>query len=88
MRCERCGMELMGGRGAYHWRSEVAAIGDDVLSSTEIDLDLEKYRRRLFEELSAMDPEEIENDVYQLWEGVLCRPCRLELGKLLARFLR
>jgi len=50
MRCERCGMELMGGRGAYHWRSEVAAIGDDVLSSTEIDLDLEKYRRRLFEE--------------------------------------
>jgi len=38
--------------------------------------------------LSAMDPEEIENDVYQLWEGVLCRPCRLELGKLLARFLK
>lgn len=88
MKCQRCGLEITSGRGAYQWRSEVIALGEDVISSTEGVGDLDEFRRQVFEELSSMSAEEIDNDVYQLWEGVLCRPCRLEFGKLLRRFLR
>lgn len=88
MKCKRCGLDIVGGRGAYRWRSEVFALGEDVLSSDDTVVDPKEYRRQIFEELSVMSPEEIDNDVYQLWEGVLCRPCRLELGKLFRKFLR
>lgn len=87
MKCERCGVELTGGRGAYRWRSEVVAVGEDAVMGAGINGDWEAERQRIFEELSAMSAEEIDNDVYQLWEGVLCRLCRFEFGRLLKRFL-
>lgn len=87
MKCQRCGVELPGGRGAYRWRSEVVAIGDDALYPVAEDDEREILRRRWLAELAAMTPELIEADVYQLWEGVICRYCRFELGKLYQRFL-
>lgn len=87
MNCQRCGVELPGGRGAYRWRSEVMALGEDALYPTGID-DATKTRQRLLEELAVMTPEEVEHDVYQLWEGVFCRCCRFELGRILGLFLK
>ncbi len=88
MKCRRCGIDLTGGRGAYHWRSELAAIGEDFIRPIEAAEGWEEYRERLFDELASMSSEEINNDVYQLWEGELCRLCRVEFGNLLDRFLR
>ncbi len=88
MKCQRCGVELPGNRGAYRWRSEVFALGEDSLCpSGEEEQDLEKTRARLLAELAALSPEENEADVYQLWEGVVCRFCRFELGRILGMFL-
>lgn len=87
MKCQRCGAELTGGRGAYAIRCEATAIGeDDILTSDEI-IDQEMLKEQLFEQLEAMSAEEVERDVYQLWEGVLCRECRGELGDALGEML-
>lgn len=87
MKCRKCGVDLTGGRGAYHWRSEVAAVGEDALKPARSEEDREQIFQRLFDELAQMNPAEIERDVYQLWEADLCRQCRRELGDLLDRFL-
>lgn len=87
MECYRCGVNLPGGRGAYRWRSEVVALGDDVLQPPGDEEEFDRSHRRIFEELAAMSPEEIEADVYQLWEGLFCRRCRFELGRILREFL-
>jgi hypothetical protein len=78
---------LTGGRGVYRWRGEAVALGEDALKPTESTNEREEIFRSLFDELSRMSPEEIERDVYQLWEADLCRSCRRELGDLLDRFL-
>ncbi len=80
-------MELPGGRGAYRWRSEVLALGEDAFYPAGDLEDIEKTRSKLLAELAAMTPEQVEADVYQLWEGVFCRYCRFELGRLLGKFL-
>jgi hypothetical protein len=81
-------VELPGGRGAYRWRSEVVALGDDALYPSG-DADAQnKTRERLLEQLAAMTSHEIEADVYQLWQGVICRYCRFELGRLMEKYLR
>ena len=87
MKCRKCGVDLTGGRGAYRWRGEVAAIGEDALKPAESAEEREEIFQRLFDELARMKSEEIERDVYQLWEADLCRLCRRELGDLLDRFL-
>jgi hypothetical protein len=79
-------VELPGGRGAYRWRSEVVAIGEDAMFPSGID-DAVKTRRRILGELAAMTPEEVEHDVYQLREEVFCRCCRFELGRILGKFM-
>ena len=86
MKCQRCGVGLPGSRGAYRWRSEVVALGEDVLCPTGIE-ENGKTRRHILEELAVMTSEEIEQDVYQLWEGVLCHCCRFELGRILGLFM-
>jgi hypothetical protein len=78
---------LTGGRGAYRWRGEAAALGEDASKPARSTEEREEIFRHLFDELSRMSPEEIERDVYQLWEADLCRQCRRELGDLLDRFL-
>jgi len=87
MKCRRCGAELPGGRGAYRWRCEVVALGDDALSPAGDFNELEERQQRIFEELASVSPEQIEADVYQLWEGLFCRRCRFELGRVLEQFL-
>jgi len=88
MNCQRCGVELPGGRGAYRWRGEVLALGEDALCPANGDVeDIETTRQRLLAQLAAMNPQQIETDVYQLWEGVFCRYCRFELGRVLEKFL-
>lgn len=81
-------MELPGARGAYRWRGEVLALGEDALCPAACDVeDVEKTRQKLLAQLAAMTPEQIETDVYQLWEGIFCRYCRFELGRTLEKFL-
>jgi hypothetical protein len=80
-------VELPGGRGAYRWRSEVVALGEDALYPTGID-DAAHTRRRVLKELAVMSPTEVEHDVYQLSEGVFCRCCRFELGRILGVFMK
>jgi len=87
LKCIRCGAKLETGRGAYLWRLEFTAIGEDVQQPFEAFGDIESYRTRLLQELADLRAEEIENDVYQKIEAVLCRPCRLELGKFISWFL-
>jgi hypothetical protein len=87
MICKRCGVELPGGRGAYRWRSEVVAIGEDALYPSGID-DAAQSRRQILKELAVMSPAEVELDVYQLSEGVFCRCCRFELGRLIGLFMK
>jgi len=57
-----------GGRGAYRWRSEVVAIGEDAMYPSGID-DAAKTRRRILGELAAMTPEEVEHDVISYGRG-------------------
>jgi hypothetical protein len=87
MICKRCGVELPGGRGAYRWRSEVVALGEDALYPTGID-GAAQSRHRVLQELAVMTPAEVEHDVYQLSEGVFCRCCRFELGRLFELFMK
>ena len=88
MNCQRCGVELPGSRGAYRWRGEVVALGEDALCPANGDMeDVEDTRQKLLAQLSAMTPERAEAEVYQLWEGVFCRYCRFELGRMFEKFL-
>jgi hypothetical protein len=87
MKCQRCGIDLPGSRGAYRWRSEVVALGEDAHYPQGETENQAALRQRLLAELAQMKAEEIEADVYQLWEGVFCRYCRFELGRILQRFL-
>ncbi len=87
MNCQRCGIELPGSRGAYRWRAEIIALGDDTLYPHGDLENQQVVRERLLAVLAQMNPEEIEADVYQLWEGVFCRYCRFELSRMLKRFL-
>ncbi len=87
MRCDRCKITLTGGRGAYAWRCETTAIGADTLPPVDTLMEREAIYRQIFEELQTMSPEEVERDVYQLWEGILCATCRKELGERLDSFL-
>jgi hypothetical protein len=87
MKCRRCGAELPGGRGAYRWRSEVVALGEDTQYPSGLGEEAEEKGKALLAELEKMSAAEIEADVYQLWEGIFCRQCRYELGKVVGRFL-
>jgi hypothetical protein len=79
---------LPGGRGAYRWRGEVLALGEDALCPAHSDVDdVEAERQKLLAQLAAMTPQDVEADVYQLWEGTFCRYCRFELGRIVERFL-
>jgi hypothetical protein len=86
MKCQKCGADLSGGRGAYVIRCEATAVGEDVTLSANEVIDQEALKEHLFEQLEAMSAAEVERDVYQLWEGVLCRECRGELGEVLTLF--
>ena len=88
MTCQRCGMELPGSRGAYRWRGEVVALGEDALCPANGDAEAtEATRQKLLSQLATMIPEQVEAEVYQLWEGVFCRYCRFELGRMFEKFL-
>jgi hypothetical protein len=87
MKCQRCGTDLAGGRGAYAIRCEATAVGEDVSLTPDEIRDQEALKEQLFEQLEAMSAEELERDVYQLWEGGLCRECRKELGEVLGGIL-
>ncbi|MBU0519999.1 hypothetical protein KKA00_06105 [bacterium] len=77
---------MEGGRGAYHFRCEMTAIGEDIGILKDTDVDRDTLLRCLMEELKNMTPEQIEADVYQQWQGTLCRPCRTELAEALNLF--
>ncbi|RJP79889.1 MAG: hypothetical protein C4524_04505 [Candidatus Zixiibacteriota bacterium] len=87
MKCQRCGVALPGGRGAYRWRSEVVAMGEDALYPSGGSEDADQARERLLARLAVMSEQEIEADVYQLWEGMICRCCRFELGRIMGMYL-
>jgi len=81
-------MELPGSRGAYRWRGEVVALGEDALCPANGDAAaMEATRQKLLSQLATMIPEQVEAEVYQLWEGVFCRYCRFELGRMFEKFL-
>lgn len=86
MICQRCGRELEKGRGAYHFRCEMTAMGEDIVIPKETEMDRQALLQCLMEELEKMTPEQIEKDVYQQWQGTLCRPCRSELAEALSLF--
>ncbi len=86
MKCQRCGIDLTGGLGAYSWYGEVTALGEDAAVIPETGKDDKVMKDMIFKQLQSMTAEQIERDVYQQWEGLLCRNCRNELGEVLDLF--
>jgi hypothetical protein len=86
MKCHVCGIELKGGRGAYKFRCETVAIGEDAVFLEEVEGDRKLCREKILQELATMTPQQIERDVIQQWDALLCRRCREELGEALDLF--
>lgn len=73
-KCFRCGKELPPGSLSYVVNIEVFAGFDGYLIEPEEGLDEEL--KKLFEQIEGADPEELEKEVYEEFNLVLCKSCR------------
>ncbi len=82
--CAGCGRALS--RDEPYWRFALALEGElDSLSAGSSGKGTGEDLEALVGELEDRDPDELENEVHEELEGVLCSPCRARLRNLLRR---
>ena len=77
--CDKCGQVLEPGALRYGLKIELVSVFDGYIQDTTEDIDEELAG--LIDVLSQADPVEIEKDVAQTIELVICRMCRNALVK-------
>ncbi len=72
--CQRCGKRLQPGGLQYVVNIRVFADFDGVLLEPEGGVD--QQLKQLFRQVEEMDPEELEKEVYEEFNLILCKSCR------------
>ena len=80
--CDLCGKLILGDPLRYELKIEIRA-GYDIMEITEKDLerDLKKELDVILRQISRMDPEELEKQVYEVFNFDLCTGCRSHFRK-------
>jgi hypothetical protein len=82
-RCARCGKRLKKGGSAYRLKAELISNFDGYIR-VKPDDSLSKTLDKIHSELEKMSESDIEKQVYQKFEYLVCPPCRDELENFLS----
>ena len=77
--CSRCGKEFPPGSPAYVVNVRVFADFDGVLLDPEEEID--RQLNEVLDHIQELDPEELEKEVYEEFNLLLCKRCRDQFVK-------
>ncbi|HUT23663.1 MAG TPA: hypothetical protein VM492_04895 [Sumerlaeia bacterium] len=75
--CESCGETIEKPAIAYRMKIEILADpSPPEFTAEDLALDFKEEMARLIEQMSQMDPDEVEDEVYEAYLFTLCAKCR------------
>jgi hypothetical protein len=80
-RCARCGKRLKKGGVSYRLRAELISRFDGYIQDKGKDLD--ETLEKIESDVAGMSEEELEKQVYQKIEYIVCSSCRDEIERFL-----
>lgn len=85
IRCNHCGKELPVGSLKYIVDITIFADYDEFIEEAD-EGDIENKIEEILENIEAIEPKRLEDDVYQEIFLILCKPCRDKLKKSLISY--
>ncbi len=82
-RCARCGKRLKKGGSAYRLKAELISHFDGYIRVNPNE-SIEETIDKIHSKLEKINGDEIEKQVYQKFEYLVCPPCRDEVEKFLS----
>jgi DNA-directed RNA polymerase subunit RPC12/RpoP len=81
-RCARCGKRLKKGGLSYHLKAELISHFDGYIRVNPDD-SITRMLEKINSEMESMTEDEIEKQVYQKFEYIICPACRDEVERFL-----